>query len=443
MGRRVGFLSVLAMVVSLGCNDDSSGGSSLEQAEEVTVTGVSVDEAFAENGQFTVGFVAEDGEGNPLLAGGSGSSAPPPITFSVKVHGGWKSIATKAVDGVDCMVAAPAGTTCTLTTVTATEPAAGSGNVAGGVIIDDSGSMSGSDPQQDRVPAANAFIDSVCDDASNMVAAFDFGRGGNLGFSVTRDLMTANGVLDTNLEGGRSMLPYAECTPANVALAQEAVEMQVVASGGTPLWTSVLEVCTDMVDRIAPGEQLEGRALAMLVLSDGQPGDSGLQMDAETCLADNGVTACTVGLGPGSELACACETDMQCQDTFRGDTCSGGFCGESFFTCTSDVDCFGSRCLPGGICQSGACGADVQAVDALKSLARAGNCVYSAATSAAALEPIFAAVGTAISSGQNFAESSVSPIPAPGTTVEGTITVGTASAVFSFVVPQAAPPVTP
>lgn len=417
-----------------GCSEDS-GGSSLEGATDVTVTGVSVDEDFAETGAFTVGFVAEDAEGNPLLAGGSGSSGPPPITFSVKVNGGWKSIATKAVDGVDCVVATPAGTTCTLDVVTATEPAAGSGNVAGGVIIDDSGSMSSSDPEDARGPAAAAFIDSVCEDPSNMTGIFDFGVSRNLDFFDTRDLLTANGVTDLDLEGTESALPYATCSEANVMLAKDAIEMQLVSSGGTPLWESVLEVCTDMADRSLPGEQLSGRALAMLVLSDGQPNSDVSQLAAEECLADNAITACSVGLGPGSELACACQTDLECEASFRGDVCSGGVCGNSFATCTTDTDCFGTRCLPAGICESN-CGVSTEAVDALKSLARAGNCVYSAATSAAALEPIFAAVGTAISTGQNFAESSINPIPAAGTTVEGQLTVGMATAVFSFVVPE-------
>ena len=423
------FVGWIAMWSS-GCGG-SEGSGGLSDAAAIAVTGVSVDEDFMVNGEFTVGFVAEDANGDPLLATESATAA----LVSVKMHGNWKSATTKANGSVNCTVSTPDVTTCTLDAVTSTRPTQGAGNVAGSVLIDDSGSMSDSDPDGDRGPAANTFLGSVCTTESNMFGAFDFGAGRNLSFSDTRDLMTANGALDEDLEGSESVLPFAACTSNNLIIAAEAIATQIQASGGTPLWESVLELCTEMVSKNAPDEQLADRALAMLVLSDGVPSSDVNREEAEQCVREAGITTCTVGLGPGSELACSCTSDEDCIDSGLGDVCAEGTCGTSSRTCVEGADCFGTPCLAGGICQSTACPGDPEAIDALKSLAQAGSCVYAAATSAAALEPIFTAVGTAISTGQNFAEAAVTPIPASGTTVAGTLTVGAATATFSFVTP--------
>jgi hypothetical protein len=117
-----------------GCGSDG-GSSGLDDAATIAVTGVSVDEDFVINGAFSVGFVAEDASGNPLLATESATAA----LVSVKMYGSWKSATTKASSTVDCTVFTPAVTTCTLKAVTSTQPTQGAGNVAGSVLITTAG----------------------------------------------------------------------------------------------------------------------------------------------------------------------------------------------------------------------------------------------------------------------------------------------------------------
>lgn len=353
-------------------------GGDLSTVTAVTITGVTTDPSFATNGLIRVGFTTTDSSGNPVL-----SDTALTLAALSAGSGGWSKGVFKSDaadnDAVSCSISTPSEETCTLDgDVSSTAPSGGAGNVGAADLIDDSGSMATSDPDGDRGDAAKLFIDTICGDSTNVFGTFDFGVMGNLGFSETRDLLTANGSTVTDT------LPYIGCSADNVTAAKAAIDAQIQDNGGTPLYESVLELCTDMVAKSAAGESLDGRALAIMVLSDGQPNSDSSKAAAEACVADNDITTCTVGLGPGSELSVS---------------------------------------------------ANPSAVSALKELSTAGSCVYAAATDVSALGPIFTAIGAAVSTGQNFADFAVTPIPASGTTVNGTLTVGTGTATFSFVAP--------
>ncbi len=381
--KLAGLFAVIAATAFLAaCGGGGGGGgeeSDFSKAETISITGVSTDDDFATNGEFTVGFIAQDADGNAILAKELFITAQ---VVKTTTYGKWNSSTIKATDdNVTCGVTTPASTDCTLDDISSVEPSE-AGKAVGVALIDDSGSMSSSDPTDLRKDASEGFLDAVCATVTNMFGVFDFGAGMNMSFLNTRDLMTADGVTDAELEGDNSELPYADCATENVTLAKTAIDNQVMAIGGTPMYESILELCEDM--KAKAEDQLSGYALAMLVLGDGSPNSEDQKAAAEACLTDNGITACTVGLGSGSELD--------------------------------------PTAIPA-------------AVDALKSIATAGNCVYAAATDADALEAIFDAIGVAVTEGQNFADFAVSPVPATGTTVTGTLTVGEATATFTFVAP--------
>ncbi len=367
------------LITTMGCGSSDSGGGGDDggdfgETATLAVTGVTADDDFATNGEFTVGFTALDSNGDAIdptaLVGAASLTLVP--------RGNWSQLQAQTLPtGVTCAITSPtaSGGTCTLDDYRFQAPSIGSTGVAGAALIDDSGSMAGTDPGDDRAPAAIAFIDSICNsDVDNLGAAFDFGAGATTGFTDTRDLLEVDGA-------GNGFVP---CSAGNVDALTDAINTNVAAVGGTPLWEAVLEVCNEIVAQSVSGGDIYGFSPALVVLTDGQPNSSTNQTAAEDCVSDNSIVTCTVGLGPASTL----------------DSSS-----------------------------------DPTAVAALQSLAAAGSCVYAAATDASALTPIFNAIGVAVSSGLNFATYAISPIPPSGTTVEGTLTVGTETADFSFVVP--------
>jgi Mg-chelatase subunit ChlD len=154
--------------------------------------------------------------------------------------------------------------------------------------------------------------------------------------------------------------------------------------GGTPLYESMRETAL-WVDSTTTASSV---SRVMLVLTDGQP-NSFVRRDAALAAASGaGITIHTVGLGPAS-----------------------------------DADPF----------------ADDEAVAAVREIAERTGGVYSSATDANALAPIFQVLAQVSSEGQLIGAFRVSPVPPSGTRVQGTVTVrsGGASqtATWSFVAP--------
>jgi hypothetical protein len=124
--------------------------------------------------------------------------------------------------------------------------------VASAILIDDSGSMSSSDPDRQRATAAQLFWrDILRARTGNMVALLDFGRGNTEptpGFSHTNILAgftTDEAVLDAGLQ-----------------------QVQSVPGGGTPLYRSALEVVAWIDTMTAPTFQR-----TLVIITDGNPGD--------------------------------------------------------------------------------------------------------------------------------------------------------------------------
>jgi Ca-activated chloride channel family protein len=153
--------------------------------------------------------------------------------------------------------------------------------------------------------------------------------------------------------------------------------------GGTPLYESIRETVVWVDSTAAPSSNR-----VMLVLTDGLP-NSFTSRSAALAAAQNArITIHTVGLGPASD--------------------AGSF-------------------------------PDGAAVAAVREIAERTGGVYSSATDADALAPIFEVLAQVSSEGQLIGAFSVSPVPASGTRVQGTVTVRSggrsSSATWSFVAP--------
>jgi len=159
---------------------------------------------------------------------------------------------------------------------------------------------------------------------------------------------------------------------------------RVIASGGTPLYESLRETARFMDSTTASGDNR-----VMLLLSDGVP-NSRVSRDSALAIATRAnITVHTVGLGPASDLATS--------------------------------------------------GRDTAAIGAIREIADRTGGVYAAATDAASLGPIFTNIARASSRGQLISTFAISPIPAPGTRVSGTVTVTSGgvsqTATWTFVAP--------
>ncbi|MCC7052481.1 MAG: VWA domain-containing protein [Gemmatimonadaceae bacterium] len=155
------------------------------------------------------------------------------------------------------------------------------------------------------------------------------------------------------------------------------------AFGGTPLYESLLETVDWMTTNTTASQNR-----VILLLTDGSPNSTTSRDAAIQAAVDASITVHTVGLGPASDQSPSVST---------------------------------------------------AALTAVREIADRTGGVYSAATTAPALEPIFAALARATSRGQLISTFRITPVPASGTRVSGTVTVGsggtTGVASFSFVAP--------
>ena len=336
-------LAASALLIANGflsaCSDSS--GPNQPPIQSLAVSGVQLNSAtFASNGRFGLGLLASSSSGEAILNTSVGVSAQ--------------------VTAIS--VGNPSASRVARVSTDASNPQSGATQAT--VLMDNSGSMSGTDPQRLRAAAAKLFWDAVLPvRATNRVAFLDFGTTATTGFTSTRLLV-----------------PFTSS-----AARLDSALARVVASGGTPLYESLRETAR-WIDSSTSGSS-DNRV--MLLLSDGQPNSRTNRDSAIAAAVRANITVHTVGLGPASDLATS--------------------------------------------------GRDTVAIGAIREIANRTGGVYAAATDASALGPIFTNIARASSRGQLLTTFAISPIPASGTRVSGTVTVtsgGTSqTATWTFVAP--------
>lgn len=240
---------------SAGCGGDDASNA---RVKSVVVVGSSVTSSIYQDGKYGLTMIPKDEAGHAVLGEG----------LNVKIT-----------------ITNPPGMFTSRVSSTACGSVSAGDGLAIGVIIDDSGSMSGSDPMLKRKDAAAAFIATLS--AKDQVLLSDYGPAG----SNLRDLVCAQA-------GG----PSAACSPPTAAgftsdkAVLTAATAKIVASGGTPLYSS----CIQMIPLVAAKA---GRRQAILLLSDGQPSDSSKRAKCHADALAAQIPIFTVGLGPAAEVA--------------------------------------------------------------------------------------------------------------------------------------------
>lgn len=221
--------------------------------DDLAVSGVRINAAeFAATGEFALGLLATDPAGQAIL--------DPEVEIEA------------TITSIDQGQAADFG--LEPGAVNAETPDATSTSAA--ILLDDSGSMSSTDPQRLRADAARVFWEAVlAADAANEVALLDFGAGTTGTFTVSRLLN--------------------DWTTAESEL--EAALAQVGAFGSTPLYESLEEVA-EWVGTTSPSSTHR----VILLLSDGQPNSTTNRTVALGAAQSRDITVHTVGLGPASDL---------------------------------------------------------------------------------------------------------------------------------------------
>lgn len=252
--RATHLLGLVAAALTLAACDGSTDPV-LPPVAKVAISGVSVDPAtFRSEGKFGLGIVATTAAGEVILDN------------RVEI--------TPAITSTDDP--APGATYSARLVAHQSQPA-GTKPLAAALSIDNSGSMSTSDPQLLRTAAAKVFWDAVLETReSNVVALTDFGQGSTAGFGSTR--LLAGWGRDTTL------------------LEERVATMR--ASGGTPLYESVTELLQwiDTTRTSASAERV------LLVMTDGQPNSDFLRDDTADLANALGIRIHTVGLGDASDL---------------------------------------------------------------------------------------------------------------------------------------------
>lgn len=237
-----------------------------------------------------------------------------------------------------------------------------SAQIAAALDFDSSGSMRGNDPQRLRVGAGQAFLAQLVE--GDTVGVFDFGPRATPPFVRTRilsDFGTDLGAASLAIEG-------------------------VSASGGTPMYGSVIEVL-EALDFAAPAATFER---SLVVLGDGNPGDRTLASQACETATRLGIAVSTIGFGPAA-------------DTSRSP--------------------------------------DSGAVSTLRNLAFCSGGGYSSVAEASDLMQAFRIIGQATRSGSTRLVIQLQPVPPPGSLVTGRVDVSNgvqgppAQVEFTFVTP--------
>lgn len=150
-----------------------------------------------------------------------------------------------------------------------------------GVILDDSGSMSGNDPELRRKTATISFLNTL--GPADSVLLTDYGMSAD---DTLRDLLCVS-------RGG------ADCSPPKATFSSDKPALikatdQIDASGGTPLYES----CVQMIPLI---DTVKDKRRAMLLLSDGEPNEKTQRDACHNAAKAAQIPVYTVGLGPAAE----------------------------------------------------------------------------------------------------------------------------------------------
>jgi Mg-chelatase subunit ChlD len=332
--------AIVGSVSLLACSDVPTRPFSDTTIRTLTVSGVSVSPTtFRANGGFDLGMVAIATSGAPILDDA--------VAVTVQLD----SVAGRVPTGFAI-------------TRDATRVKGGTNkDTQAAILLDDSGSMSSSDPQKLRAQAAQLFWEALLPvRPGNQAALLDFGAGATTGtFSNTR-------LLQTWTNNGATL---------------QAKLSSIVAANGTPLYESLLETVAWMNTTTTTAQNR-----VILLMTDGEPTSSARRVDAINAAKAAGITVHTVGLGDASDLDPSPSS---------------------------------------------------AAVAAVREVAEQTGGVYSAATTANALSSIFQVLAAASSQGQLVGSFRITPVPASGSRVRGTVTVAaggrTGTASFTFVAP--------
>lgn len=257
-------LSILAALAATACTLPSDEqGDPNPRVESVTVIGTSVTSALYANGELGLTTVPKDAAGEAVLGKG--------LEVSLRITS--PAALAAEVSGTEC-----------------TAPDAGKRSVSIGVIIDDSGSMSGSDPNMLRKSATVSFLNTL--GPEDKVLLTDYGPSG----SDLRDLLC--------MSNGGSRLA---CSPPKATFSADKAALvkateQIVDSGGTPLYGTCAQMIP-LVDSVKDGRR------GVLLLSDGEPTDKSLKSKCHDAAKAAGIQVFTVGLGPAAEGSSDAEPD--------------------------------------------------------------------------------------------------------------------------------------
>ncbi len=252
--------SILAALAATACTAASSddNGDANGRVAQVVVVGTSVTSALYTSGDLGLTTIPQDTANEPVLDG------------KLKV---------------DIRITSPAEIATTVGTTECTAPDPNSKAVAVGMIIDDSGSMSESDPNLMRKSATISFLNTL--GADDKVLLTDYGTNGD----HLRDLLCTS-LLAVGADDSACSPPKAAFSADKTALVKAAEKIE--AAGGTPLFESCLEMMP-LVDSVKDGRR------GVILLSDGQPNSDDKRDACHAAAKTAQIPVFTVGLGPAAE----------------------------------------------------------------------------------------------------------------------------------------------
>ncbi|MCU0649673.1 MAG: VWA domain-containing protein [Gemmatimonadaceae bacterium] len=260
--RRAFALPLLFVTLGLAaCLDEGVTGAGVDvpAVASVSVSGVRLDAAqFRQSGEFALGILAIDEAGDIIL------DERTDLTLTLQQQQSPEVPPLQIIRRQTERVEPNASTT------------------RAAILLDNSGSMSTSDPTRLRAAAARLFWEAIfAASPSNAVSMLDFGQPASVGFVDTRLLQswTSDPALLT------AQLP------------------RIQPSGGTPLYGSLFEVMR-WID--TTGSANTNRVV--LLLSDGAPTDASRRTAVLQSLPTRNITVHTVGLGSASDLSPSAST---------------------------------------------------------------------------------------------------------------------------------------
>ncbi len=354
----------------------------LSNATAMTMLGAS-----PTTGGGSLNFLAEDANGNAILAYVS-PNASEAVRLAVKNFLIRQAMAQ--VGGCTCTATIDGSAAdCAITDVSSTPGTGGSGTVATGIVIDNTGSMFGSDPAPpQRGLAASAAIDALAggsgSTSSNMVFIGDFSDT-TPATPLFSDIRQDQPWITLNSSG-------------NVTTAKGNIVVE--DAGSTNLYNSIVDVCADM------------KSVGVIVTDTQNGARSGHFNTAVSSSATiDGVSTKTMLI------------------------LTDGFNNSGLDTVTDVVNCLqagsgNDLIIPFVV----GLGTSVNVSD-LTTIANTNNGVFAQTTDASTLSSLFAAMVTASIDGFNTAVYDLTPDAGSGDTVVVTLTCGSASATATYTQP--------